>query len=92
MAWTVLTALSYAGLLVEQLLARRTVGDRPADVIVEGEQDLALLRLRSRRLPGARIYAMRQAHGSHGGIDELLRILPAGTTVEPVEVGQAKEH
>lgn len=89
---TVLTALSYARPLVEQLLARHTVGDRPADIIVEGEQDLALLQLKSRRLPGALIYAMTQAYGSHGGIDELLRILPADTTVEPVEVGQAKEH
>lgn len=89
---TVLTALSYAWPLVEQLLTPHTVGDRPAGVIVEGEQDLALLQLKSRRLPGARIYAMTQAHGSHGEIDDLLRILPADTTVEPVEVGQAKER
>ncbi|SQD99421.1 hypothetical protein [Parafrankia sp. BMG5.11] len=68
------------------------MGDRPADVIVEGEQDFALLRLKSCRLPGARIYAMTQAHGSHDEIDELLRILPADTTMELVEVGQAKEY
>ncbi|WP_044888469.1 MULTISPECIES: hypothetical protein [Frankia] len=88
---TVLTALSYARPLVEQLLARHTVGDRPADIIVEAEQDLALLQLTSHRLPGARIYTMAQAHGSHDRIDELLRIPPAGTTVEPVEVGASEE-
>jgi transcriptional regulator with XRE-family HTH domain len=89
---TVLTALSNARSLVEQLLAPHGMGDRPANIIVEGELDLALLQLKSRRLPGARIYAMTQAHGSHDEIDELLRILPADTTVEPVEVGQAKER
>lgn len=35
---------------------------------------------------------MTQAHGSHDEIDELLRILPADTTMELVEVGQAKEY
>lgn len=35
---------------------------------------------------------MTQAHGSHDRIDELLHILPADTTVEPVEVGQAKKE
>jgi hypothetical protein len=87
----VLAALSDARLLLEQLLAPHAVDDRPADVVVEGEKDLALVQLKSRRLPDARIYAMTKAHGSRGEVDDLLRILRADTTVEPVEVGLAKE-
>ncbi|WP_239309426.1 MULTISPECIES: helix-turn-helix transcriptional regulator [unclassified Frankia] len=89
---TVLAALANARPLVEQLPASHAAGDRPADIVVEGEQSLTLLQLKSRRLPGARIFAMTQAHGSRDEIDDLLRIMPADTTVEPVEVGQAKER